>query len=387
MAVPSGNSRQDNGVFPMKILGQISQGLEELGAAELQRLGATKTEPTYRGVFCEADAATVMRVNYESRLFDRFLLPLVSFGCHSSDYLYQRALQYPWENLFGVELTFAISAASSESNVNHSKWATLRLKDGIVDHFREICGRRPSVDRYDADVNLDLRIRGNKAEIRLDLSGGALHRRGYRIETIKAPMRETVAAAALEMTGWNGEKPLVDPMCGSGTLLCEALMKYCRIPAGFYREKWGFFRMEEFSKLIWKNVKAEADNRIISLPEGLLSGSDVSTQAVNATRTNLNSFRDGNSVKISRSDWYDHPGYSSCVILTNPPHGIRLAEGKAEELISDFGDFMKQKCGGSEAYIYLGDIKLLKHVGLRTTWRKQLFSGGLDGRLARFDLY
>ncbi len=371
----------------MKILGQISQSLEELGALELKRLGVKKTDPTYRGVFFEADAAMVMKVNYQSRLFDRFLLPLVGFGCHSSDYLYQKALKYPWENIFGINHTFAISGAASGSNISHSKWATLRLKDAIVDHFREITGKRPSVDRYDADVNLDLRIRGNNAEIRLDLSGGSLHRRGYRMESVKAPMRETIAAAALEMSGWNGQKPLVDPMCGSGTLICEALMKYCKIPAGFYREKWGFFRMDEFSKLVWKDVKAQADNQIISLPEGLISGSDITSRAVNATRVNLACFRDGRNVQVSKRDWHTHPGYNSCTILTNPPHGIRLAEGVAEELIRDFGDFMKQKCSGAEAYIYLGDRALIKHVGLRTSWKKQLFSGGLDGRLAKYELY
>jgi putative N6-adenine-specific DNA methylase len=371
----------------MKILGQISQGLEELGALELKRLGAGKIRSAYKGVFFEADAATVMSINYQSRLFDRFLLQLTSFGCHSSDYLYQKAAKYPWESIFGINHTFAISGSTSGSKISHSKWAVLRLKDAIADHFREISGKRPSVNRYEADVNLDLRIRGNQAEIRLDLSGGSLHRRGYRMETVKAPMRETIAAAALEMSGWNGEKPLVDPMCGSGTFLCEALMKYCRIPAGFYREKWGFFRMDEFSKLAWKNVKAEADDRIISLPEGLLSGSDITSRAVNASRINLGCFRDGGNVKVTRRDWHTHPGYKSSTILTNPPHGIRLAEGVAQELIKEFGDFMKQKCSGSEAYIYLGDRELLKYVGLRTSWRKQLYSGGLDGRLAKFELY
>jgi len=371
----------------MKILGQISQGLEELGATELKKLGATQIQTTFRGVFFEADAATTMRVNYESRLFDRFLLSLYTFKCHSTDYLYQRAREYKWENLFGINQTFAITAAVSGSRINHSKWAALKLKDAIADHFRDVCGKRPSVDRYEADVNLDLRIRGDYAEIRLDLSGGSLHRRGYRMESVKAPMRETIAAAALEMSGWNGEKPLVDPMCGSGTLLCEALMKYCNIPAGYYREKWGFFRMEEFSKLVWKEVKAQADNKIISLPEGLLSGSDITARATNATRINLTCFRDGGNVQISKRDWHTSKGYKDRVILTNPPHGLRLAEGVAEELIREFGDFLKQKCSSSEAYVYLGDLTLLKHIGLRTSWRKQLFSGGLEGRLAKFELY
>lgn len=371
----------------MKVLGQISKGLEELGAAELERLGAKSVSPVFRGVFFETDTAGAMRMNYCSRLFDRFLLPVFSFPCHSSDQLYNKARKYRWENIFGVESTFAISAAVSGGKIKHSKWAALKLKDAIADHFRDICGKRPSVDRHDADVNLDLRIRGSNGEIRLDLSGGALHRRGYRQETVKAPMRETVAAAALEMTGWNGEKPLVDPMCGSGTLLCEALMRYCHIPAGFHRDRWGFYRMEGYSKLEWKKVKAQADNQIISLPEKLLSGSDISHQSVKAARANLGTFRQGNLVKINQTDWHTAQGYRDKVIFTNPPHGIRIFEETAGALITEFGDFLKQKCSGSEAYIFLGDTKLLKKVGLRSTWRKELASGGLDGRLARYDLY
>ncbi|PIE52459.1 RNA methyltransferase [Candidatus Fermentibacteria bacterium] len=371
----------------MKILGQISQGLEELGKTELEKLGAKGAKAVFRGVFFETDAAGAMRVNYCSRLFDRFLLPLFTFSCHDSDQLYSKAKKYHWENLFGIKSTFAVTAAVSGGRIKHSRWAGLKLKDAIADHFRDICGKRPYVDRKEPDAGLDLRIRGSRAEVRLDLSGGALHRRGYRKQTVKAPMRETVAAAALEMTGWKGEKPLSDPMCGSGTILCEALMKYCRIPAGYYRKKWGFYRMEEYSKLTWKQVKAEADHRIISLPEKLLSGSDVSHEAVSAARSNLETFRDGKKVIVSQRDWHESQGYADTVILTNPPHGIRIFEETAGMLVKEFGDFLKQKCQGSTAYIFLGDTKLLKKVGLRTAWRKELSSGGLNGRLARYDLY
>lgn len=371
----------------MKILGQISRGLEEMGAGELRRLGASSVVPVFRGVFFETDAAGAMRINYTSRLFDRFLLQLASFPCHTSDRLYAKAVRFPWEETFGVESTFAISSAVSGGGIRHSQWAALKLKDAIADHFRELCGRRPSVDRRDADVSLDLRITDNRAEIRLDLSGGALHRRGYRRATVPAPMRETVAAAALEMTEWVGGTPLVDPMCGSGTLLCEALMKYCGIPSGFLRKKWGFFRMEGFSETLWHAVKTEADGAMIELPPGLLSGADVSGEAVSAARTNLSTLPGGGNVAIAPGDWRNSPGIASSVILTNPPHGIRIFGDTAGALLGEFGDFLKQRCAGSTAFIYIGDTALLKKVGLRTTWRRELVSGGLDGRLARYDLY
>lgn len=371
----------------MRVLGQISQGLEELGADELRRLGAGAVSPVFRGVMLETDPAGAMRVNYASRLFDRFLLPLACFSCRTSDRLYEKALKFPWEDRFGTGSTFAVTSAVSGGGIRHSQWAALRLKDAIADRFRGIFGERPSVDRHNADVNLDLRVRDGIAEIRLDLSGGALHRRGYRRAGVPAPMRETVAAAALEMTGWKGEKPLVDPMCGSGTLLCEALMKHCCIPAGFLRRKWGFFHMEGFSQELWHSVKAEADSAITELPAGLLSGSDVSPEAVEASRMNLGAFRQGGAVKVELLDWRNSPGITSSVILTNPPYGMRMFEDSAGGLLGEFGDFLKRRCPGSTAFIYLGDTALLKKVGLRTAWRKELRSGGLDGRLARYDLY
>lgn len=371
----------------MKILGQISRGLEELGAGELGRLGASSVTPVFRGVFFETDAAGVMRINYTSRLFDRFLLEIASFSCRTSDRLYARAVKHPWEEIFGVESTFAVSSAVSGEGIRHSQWAALKLKDAIADRFREVCGKRPSVDRHNADVNLDLRIRDGRAGIRLDLSGGALHRRGYRTKTVPAPMRETVAAAAVQMTEWDGQVPLVDPMCGSGTILCEAMMKHCGIPAGFLRQKWGFFHMEGFSQKLWQSVKTGADSAITEPPPGLLSGSDISRAAVNAALANLATLPGGGNVTVTHGDWRKSPGIASGVIITNPPHGIRIHTETAVSLLGEFGDFLKQRCAGTSVFIYLGDTALLKNVGLRSTWRKELSSGGLDGRLARYDLY
>ena len=193
---------------------QIAGGLEETGVLELAELGATDITPSYRGIYFNADAAVLFRVNYRTRLITRVLAPLLTFDCHSDKYLYQTARDIEWTDFLTPDSTFAVFATVSGSNINHSKFAALRLKDAIVDQFRDATGKRPSIDTRKPDVWLNLWIKNDQAVISLDTSGGSLHRRGYRTASVEAPMQETVAAAAIRFSGWDGETPLYDPMCG-----------------------------------------------------------------------------------------------------------------------------------------------------------------------------
>ncbi len=201
-------------------------------------------------------------------------------------------------------------------------------------------------------------------------------------------MQETLAAGIIRLTGWNGRVPLYDPMCGSGTLLSEALMHYCRIPAGVFRKRFGFEQMPDFDPALWEQVKAEADSRIRSVPEGLIAGSDRDKTAVHAARTNIMGIHHGNLVDIARSDFRDLPGLADQVIVTNPPYGIRMGRDQDMDLLfREFGNFLKHKCKGSTAYIFFGDPVYIKHIGLKPTWKKPLKAGGLDGRLAKYELF
>ncbi len=211
---------------------QVAEGLEEPAADELKPLGAREIRLAYRGLYFEADPAALYRINYQSRLATRVIATLLVVACHTTDTLYKRAKSLAWKEFFSAEQTLAVFANVSHSKIRHSQYAALCLKDAIVDYFREECGRRPSVERSDPDVWISLFIDKDRAAIGIDTSGGSLHRRGYRKEAVEAPMQETVAAAILRRAEWDGSRPLHDPMCGSGTLLAEALMHYCRIPAG-----------------------------------------------------------------------------------------------------------------------------------------------------------
>jgi putative N6-adenine-specific DNA methylase len=367
---------------------RIADSLKEAGAKELAELGAEDVEPEFSGIHFRADKSTLYRINYQSRLLSRCLAPLISYTCHDTDTLYRKAKQIAWEDFFTQGNTFAISGDVSDSVISHSKYATLRLKDAVADYFKEKTGRRPDVSVRNPDILLNLHIRHDKAVISLDASGGALHRRGYREESVSAPMQETVAAAIIRFSEWNGSVPLYDPLCGSGTFLCEALMRYSNIPAGVFRNRFGFEFLPDFDGAVWKQVKKEADGHIRELPKGLIAGSDVSAVAVSAARTNLMGLHYGNNVSVERGDFRQLPALEEHVIVTNPPYGIRMGRNENLEMFyKNFGDFLKQKCKGSTAFVYFGERAYIKKIGLKASWKKPIKAGGLDGRLVKYEIY
>ncbi|MBI5409718.1 MAG: class I SAM-dependent RNA methyltransferase [Nitrospirae bacterium] len=367
---------------------QIAEGIKELGAQELSELGARDPGLEYGGIYFNAAKEALYRINYSARLASRILAPLATFKCRTPEQLYKKAKEINWADFISVKNTFAVFGNVSNSGITNSHYASLCLKDGIVDSFRETTGKRPDIDSRDPDLWLSVYIRNDTAVLSLDTSGGSLHRRGYRKDSVSAPMQETVAAAIIRYAQWSGEAPLYDPMCGSGTLLCEALMHYCRIPSGFSRARFGFEFLPDFDKLLWKKVKKEQDRQIRELPGGLISGSDVSPEAVEIARTNIRCLPHGEKIKLEALDFRESEGLRSGVIVTNPPYGIRTGDrGKLDGFYKALGDFLKRSCKGSTAYIYFGERDFIKRVGLKPAWRKPLKAGGLDGRLVKYEMF
>jgi len=367
---------------------QIDEGIKDIGAKELDELGAKEVKPTYRGIYFTADRQTLYRINYTSRLISRVLAPLYAFDCPDTDTLYQIAKQIRWSDFFSKDKTFAVYSNVANSKINHSQYASLRLKDAVVDSLLYKAGLRPNVSKEDPNILLNLYINDDRAVISIDTSGGPLHKRGYREESVSAPMQETVAAAIIRLSQWDGSVPLHDPMCGSGTLLCEALMHFCRIPSGIFRKNFGFEILPDFDATVWKQIKKEADKNIRELPEGLISGSDISEKAVYISKTNLLGMHFGTSVQVTQSDFSLLPALEKQIIVANPPYGIRM--GKSQDLVAfhkKLGDFLKQKCNQSAAYIYFGDPTYIKKMGLKASWKKPIQAGGLDGRLVKYEMY
>ncbi len=367
---------------------QVTGGMEPDGAAELRALGATWTEVCHRGVSFAADRGTLYRVVYEARLVGRVLAPLARFRCRGPDALYAWAREVPFEELLDPDETFAVQANVSGRHFTHSQYAALRIKDAVVDRFRDRTHRRPSVERDDPTVRLHLHITGDEATLSVDASGGSLHRRGYRERSVPAPMQETLAAAIVRESGWDGERPLFDPFCGSGTLLAEALMAHARVPAGYLRARSGVERLPDFDAELWRRVRATADGAIRPIVPGLIAGADVDPAAVSAARHNLDRLPGGAQIALQVADFRNLSGLADHVVLTNPPYGIRLGDAREiPELYRDLGDFFKRRCAGATAFVYVGDPALAGHLGLRPRSRRPLVNGALDGRLLRYEVF
>jgi len=368
---------------------QIPGGFETLAEKELESLGAVRLKHGFRGIHFSADHAALYTINYHARLLTRVLAPLVTFTCRDREDLYRAGKSIDWTRLFSVGNTFAIfTNVSGNNSIRHSNFASLCLKDAVADVFRDKCGSRPDVDGKSPDIWLNLHIERDRGIINCDTSCGSLHRRGYRRETVEAPMQETLAAAMLELSGWNGERPLYDPMCGSGTLLCEAMMRVCSIPAGFLRKGFGFSFLPDFDKGLWKKIKEQSDEKIRRLPKGLITGSDKSRSAVKAATVNCRSLPDGGEIKIFKKDMYALSGIEDSVIVCNPPYGIRLKDDTGLDVFyKNLGDFLKKRCKGSHVYLYFGNREMIKRIGLKPTWKKPLRHAGLDGRVVKYEMF
>lgn len=375
---------QENNIYFAQVPGMMEKLCEE----ELIELGATETKTDYRGVYFKADSETLYKINYTSRLISRVLAPLVSFPCHTEKILLKNAEKINWEKIFSIKETFAISASVSKSKITHSLYASQVLKDGIADYFRAKFNERPSVDVKNPDVRFNLHIEKDKAVISIDTSGESLHKRGYRLLAGEAPMQETLAAAILRLSNWNCEVPLWDCMCGSGTILCEALMYYCKIPAQYLRKNFGFTHLPDFNIKLWEKVKQEADSKIRPLPEGMISGSDKSQKILEVAKENLSRLPFSEKVELKCRPFSHAKSFENGILITNPPYGIRLGEVEEVKLLfKELGDFIKQKCKGTTAFIYTGNPELRKSIGLRTSKRIPLVNGKLEGVLFQIDSY
>jgi len=368
---------------------QIAGGLEKMGADEFRELGAKNVRDVPRGIRFEADRETLYRVNYRTRLATKILAPMVTFKASTPEELYLGAKKVDWTNIFRLDQTFAVFANTARSSIDHSQFASLKVKDCVADMFRKrFKNKRPNVDPRDPDLLISVHIFEDEVTISIDCSGGSLHRRGYRQEGVEAPMQETVAAAIIDMAEWDGRRPLYDPMCGSGTLLGEAWLKAGNIPAGSLRKHWGFSMLPDHDRRLFVKVKFQEDNKIKVVRGGMIRGSDINKSAVQMTRRNIARIPGGDELRVKTADFHDLDGLEDRLIVCNPPYGIRMK--KDEDMggfLKEFGDFLKQKCKGSDAYIYFGDRELVKEFGLKAAWKKPLRNGGLDGRLVKYELY
>jgi putative N6-adenine-specific DNA methylase len=365
-------------------------GLELLLAEELAKLGFSDTMNGYGGVYVKENSLqAIYRINYCSRLASRVLLPLSRFRCHDAKALYSGIRCINWAPFFSKATTLAIDANVFHEQLRNSLYAAQVAKDAICDQCVEKRGSRPSVNLKEPDLQLNLYINQGVAVMSIDTSGQPLHKRGYRQETVEAPMQETLAAALLTLAQFEGREIICDPCCGSGTLLIEAALIASHTYPGFLRKKWGFFALQHFSLEEWQRFKSEADHVRTALPRHQIFGADLNKQAIHACKVNLRMAGFHHSVGLVQSDIRDYePPVPPNFVLTNPPYGRRMQDEESlKPLYRAIGDFMKRKTAKpSKGFLFTGSLALSKEVGLAATRRHVIDNGGIDSRLLEYDL-
>lgn len=368
-----------------------SQGLEPLLERELTELGLEVSSIGFRGVHVKgSDLASIYQINYCSRLGGRVLLPLLRFRCRNKDDLYEGISELDWTQYIPKGKTFAIDANVNHKELRNSLFAAQVAKDSICDQFMDRFNSRPNIDPKNPDVQLNLYIQNELAVMSFDTSGMPLYKRGYRQESVEAPIQESLAAAVLNIAEYKGDEILYDPCCGSGTILIEAALMASRTPPGYLRQKWGFTYLPQHDQGLWLKIKNAADDKKIPLERGRLFGTDINRDAVRVCRANLKAAGFLNVVDVQHYDFRDfEPTTQPNFLVSNPPHGNRLEdESSLRPLYRELGNFMKRKMiKPSKGFIFTGSLDLSKEVGLAPKKRHVLSNSGIESRLLEFDVY
>jgi putative N6-adenine-specific DNA methylase len=371
----------------LPLLAKTVFGLEPILARELEELGATDLEIRNRAVSFTGDTALLYRANYCCRTALRILKPIFSFTIASQDDLYAKIKEFSWETILDADSSLAIDAVISYTVFTNSQFVAQRSKDAIVDHLRDLTGKRPSVDLENPDVRINVHLFRDQCTVSLDSSGSSLHKRGYRQSTGIAPINEVLAAGLIRLSGWDTTTPLYDPMCGSGTLLIEGGMLAKNIPSGYFRDSFGFMKWKDFNVTLWTAIKTEADQRI-STAKLSLFGSDRASKAILSATENLKYAGLWKDTKLVTGSFEDAvPPAAKGMIICNPPYDERIELEDAVAFYKMIGDVLKKNFSGYTAWFISSDLDSIKFIGLRPSRKIAVYNGQLECRFLRFDLY
>ncbi|NYT35626.1 class I SAM-dependent RNA methyltransferase [Allopusillimonas soli] len=361
-------------------------GLEDALAAELQALGFEDAETSRAGCRFHTNWTGVLRANLYSRLATRILVQVAHGPIRTEDDIFALALDTPWEQWFGPEHTLRVDTSAIRSPMQSLQYCNLRTKDGICDRLREREGARPDIDTVRPDARVHLFLDESTATLYLDSSGESLFKRGWRLDKGEAPLRENLAAGLLALSGWDPARPLMDPFCGSGTILIEAAWIALGVPAGIWRP-FGFERLRNHDARHWRDLKDEARSHIATRLETPLMGYDLDPRAVDAAKANLErAWLTPDTIRFETGDARsvvpdtELPGW----VVSNPPYGERLPEDTS--LWADWSSNLKQHYSGWRINVISSDLDLPKLLRLKPLRRWPLHNGALDCRLFSFDM-
>ena len=372
-----------------KVVVKTLHGLENALALELAALGAVEIRAVKRAVECRGNKEFIYRACYESRLAMRVLVHLHGFTAYNEKNLYHAVQEVDWSKYMDVMDTLAIDATVAGDVFKHSQYTALLTKDAIVDQFREKYQRRPDVNLNSPTLRITVRVNATQCDLLLDASGESLHKRGYRRDSVEAPINEVLAAGMIALSGWDGKSSFADPMCGSGTLAIEAAMIACNQPPQFFRDiPLGFTKWKNFDKHLWQTVKGNADAKRVKTIPFKIVGSDINPKARNAASINAMAAGLDGVIRFEKMPFEKAtPPDETGTLIMNPPYDERLRLSEVEDFYKLIGDTFKKNWAGWTAWMISSNREALKHVGLRASRRIELINGNLECSFQRFELY
>lgn len=383
--VPETKEKLPSGDFRM--VAKTMQGLEGVLAVELRRIGARDIEEHRRAVSFVGDKGTMYKANFLLRTALRILLPVNSFEAKNEQEYYDGIMAMDWSQWINENNTIAIDCTLSTDVFHHTFFMAQKCKDAIADQFRNKTGIRPSVDKDQPDLRINIHIVGEKVTVSLDSSGTSLHKRGYRNDTGIAPLNEVLAAGMIQLTGWEGRIKLIDPMCGSGTIPIEAALFAANIPAGYFRDYYSFMKWHDFDSDLWEKITEGAVGRINNDAHEII-GLEISSNTLKKGRENIHLAKVDDLVKTFNVDFHEwEPPAGPGVLIMNPPYGERMDKDDITSFYKAIGDTLKKKYANYSAWIMSSNPDGFKSVGLKPTRKIHLFNGPLECRFMKFEMY
>ena len=370
-----------------KMIAKTFFGFEEILAKELQLLGAQEVEIGTRAVSFKGDKGFMYKANLSLRTALKILKPIYYFKATNDQNLYKGIQGIDWSKYIGEHQTFVIDTTIHSDNFKHSQFVSQKAKDAIVDQFREKTGQRPSIDKDFPDLRINIHIDRDQVSVALDTSGASLHHRGYRTATNIAPINEVLAAGMLLLSGWDGSSDFLDPMCGSGTLLAEAAMIACNIPANINRKEFAFEKWNDWDNDLFDQIIDALMKRTKEFHHSII-GYDKAPSAVQKAKDNIRNANLDDYISIIQSDFFESKKENTGPLhmVFNPPYGERL-NIELERFYREIGDTLKNNYPNTNAWFITANLEALKFVGLRPSRKIKLFNGSLEARLVKYEMY
>jgi 23S rRNA G2445 N2-methylase RlmL len=372
-----------------RILITCPKGIPPFLKQELLALGFPVLSEKIAGVETEGTLSDCLRLNLSIRTGHRVLILLIEFPAKNPDELYQRIAAMPWEDHVPEAGYLCITSSVEQEGIRDSRYATLKCKDAIVDRIREKTGARPDSGPERSGTVVHLYWKDDHCIVYLDTSGEPLSRRGYRKIPLEAPMQETLAAAVVLATSWDGSSTFINPMCGSGTLAIEAALIGLKRAPGLLRSRFGFMQIKGYDEKLWQDLRETARQQARKSLPGRIIATDINPAAVEAARKNAATAGVEHLIEFGVCPFEDTMvPEGTGVVVMNPEYGERMGEiDKLQVVYKGIGDYFKQKCKGYTGYVFTGNPKLAKRVSLKPKQRWEFFNSNIECRLLEYDLY